>query len=85
MSEQSKDAGRRKWELVNRRNPEAIEELFRSDTVSHQPDVDLRGLEEAKAYLSMFVIFASVVGMGGDTALRRKHALLEEMMHAVRR
>lgn len=55
MSKQSKDAGRRKWELVNRRNPEAIEELFRSDTVSHQPEVDLRGLEEAKAYLSMFV------------------------------
>jgi predicted ester cyclase len=49
------DVGLRKWEMINRRDPGALDEIFLPDTVSHQPDRDLDGIEEAKAYLTMFL------------------------------
>jgi steroid delta-isomerase-like uncharacterized protein len=55
MSHEGREAGLMKWELVNRRDPDAIGELFGEETVSHQPDRDLRGLDEAKAYLTTFL------------------------------
>jgi steroid delta-isomerase-like uncharacterized protein len=69
MSEAAKNAGRHKWELVNRLDPNAIEELFLPDTVSHQPDRDLRGLDEAKAYLGMFVTAFPDLRMTVDDAI----------------
>jgi steroid delta-isomerase-like uncharacterized protein len=69
MSQETEGAGRRKWELVNRRDPDAIEELFRVDTVSHQPDRDLQGLEEAKEYLSMFLTAFPDLTMTVDDAI----------------
>ena len=55
MSDEGREAGLMKWELVNRRDPDAIGELFGEPSVSHQPDRDLRGVDEAKAYLTMFL------------------------------
>jgi steroid delta-isomerase-like uncharacterized protein len=55
MSQESRDAGLRKWQIVNRHDPDGIEELFRPDTVTHQPDRDLQGWDEAKQYFGMFV------------------------------
>jgi predicted ester cyclase len=55
VASRSRELGLRKWEVINRLDPEALPEVFRADTVSHQPDRDLDGLEEAKAYLTMFV------------------------------
>lgn len=69
MSQETKDAGRRKWEMVNRRDPDAIEEVFRADTVSHQPDRDLQGLDEVKPYLSMFLTAFPDLTMTVDEAI----------------
>jgi predicted ester cyclase/heme-degrading monooxygenase HmoA len=55
LAQTSKEAGLRKWELVNRRDPDTIEEVFTAGTVSHQPDTDLDGVQQAKQYLTMFV------------------------------
>ena len=55
MSEENKALARRSWELVSQRNPDAIEEVYSADTVLHEPDQDLQGVEEAKQYLSMYI------------------------------
>lgn len=55
MSEENKALARRSWEIVSRRNPDALEEVYAADVVLHEPDQDLRGLEEVKQYLSMYV------------------------------
>jgi steroid delta-isomerase-like uncharacterized protein len=54
-TEENKALARRSWELVSQRNPDAIEEVYTADSVLHEPDRDLRGVEEAKQYLSMYV------------------------------
>jgi steroid delta-isomerase-like uncharacterized protein len=56
MSEENKDLARRSWEmLVNQQNPDAIDELYAADLVWHEPDQDVRGSEEAKQFLSMYL------------------------------
>jgi steroid delta-isomerase-like uncharacterized protein len=55
MSEENKAIARRSWELVSQRNPDAIEEVYTADTVLHEPDQDLQGVEEAKQYLSGYI------------------------------
>ncbi len=56
MSEENKDLARRSWEmLVNQQNPEAIDELYAADLVWHEPDQDVRGSEEAKQFLGMYL------------------------------
>ena len=55
MSEGNKDLARRSWELVSQRNPDALEEVYSADSVLHEPDQDLQGLEEVKQYLSMYI------------------------------
>ncbi len=55
MSEENKALARRSWELVSQRNPDALEEVYTADTVLHEPDQDLQGVEEAKQYLSMYL------------------------------
>ena len=48
MSEGNKDLARRSWEFVSQRNPDALEEVYSADSVLHEPDQDLQGLEEVK-------------------------------------
>jgi steroid delta-isomerase-like uncharacterized protein len=55
MSEENKAIARRSWELVSQRNPDAMEEVYTADTVLHEPDQDLQGVEEAKQFLSGYI------------------------------
>jgi steroid delta-isomerase-like uncharacterized protein len=56
MSEENKDLARRSWEmLVNQHNPDAIDELYTADFVLHEPDGDVRGPEEGKRFLGMYL------------------------------
>ncbi|MDQ3999817.1 MAG: ester cyclase [Actinomycetota bacterium] len=56
MSEENKDLARRSWEmLVNQQNPDAIDELYAADLVWHEPDQDVRGSEEAKQFLGIYL------------------------------
>ena len=55
MSEDNKALARRSWEeIVNERNPDAIEEIYPPDLVWHEPDRDIRGYEQAKPFVSTF-------------------------------
>jgi steroid delta-isomerase-like uncharacterized protein len=55
MSEDNKALARRSWEeIVNKRNPDAIEELYAPNFVWHEPDQDIRGYEQAKQFVSTF-------------------------------
>ena len=56
MSEENKDLARRSWEmLVNQQNPDAIDELYTSNFVWHEPDQDIQGTEEARQFLSTYL------------------------------
>jgi steroid delta-isomerase-like uncharacterized protein len=55
MSQENKAIARRSWELVSQRNPDAMEEVYTADTVLHEPDQDLQGVEEAKQFLSGYI------------------------------
>jgi steroid delta-isomerase-like uncharacterized protein len=46
---------RRSWEIVSRRNPDDLEEVYAGDSVLHEPDQDLHGVEEAKQFLSVYL------------------------------
>jgi steroid delta-isomerase-like uncharacterized protein len=52
MSEENKDLARRSWEIVD--NPHAIEEVYAPDLVWHEPDQEIRGLEEARRFLTTY-------------------------------
>ncbi len=55
MSEDNKALARRSWEeIVNKRNPDAIEEIYAPDFVWHEPDGDIQGYEQAKQFVSTF-------------------------------
>jgi hypothetical protein len=41
-------------DLVNERNPEAIEEIYPPDFVWHEPDGDIQGYEQARQLISTF-------------------------------
>jgi steroid delta-isomerase-like uncharacterized protein len=55
MSEENKALAQRSWELVSQRNPDAIEEVYTADTVLHEPDQHLHGVEEAKQFLTSYI------------------------------
>ena len=52
MSEENKAIARRAWELVD--NPDIIDEVYAPDVVWHEPDGEVRGIEEAKQFISMY-------------------------------
>jgi steroid delta-isomerase-like uncharacterized protein len=52
MSEENKALARRAWEAVD--NPDLIDEVYASDVVWHEPDRDIRGIEEAKQFVSLY-------------------------------
>ena len=52
MSEEYKALARRSWEILD--NPDLIDEVYGPDLVWHEPDQDIRGLEEARRFVSMY-------------------------------
>jgi steroid delta-isomerase-like uncharacterized protein len=55
VSEENKALARSSWEeIVNKQNPEAIDEFYAADFVWHEPDQDIQGSEQAKQFVSMY-------------------------------
>ena len=52
MSEENKALARRAWELAD--NPDILEEVYAPDVVWHEPDQEVRGLEQAKKFVSAY-------------------------------
>lgn len=52
MSEENKALARRSWEIVD--NLGVIEEIYAPDVVLHEPDRDVRGLEEARQFVTTY-------------------------------
>jgi steroid delta-isomerase-like uncharacterized protein len=52
MSEENKALVRRAWELAD--NPDILEEVYAPDVVWHEPDQEIRGLEQAKQFVSTY-------------------------------
>jgi steroid delta-isomerase-like uncharacterized protein len=52
MSERNKDLVRRSWELPD--NLGIIDEVYAPDLVWHDPDRDIKGIEEAKEFISTY-------------------------------
>ncbi len=50
MSEENKDLVRRSWEA-----PDNTDEVYTPDAVWHLPDQDIRGVEDFKQYLTMYL------------------------------
>jgi steroid delta-isomerase-like uncharacterized protein len=79
MSEENTALARSSWEeIVNKHNPEAIDEFYAADLVWHEPDEDIQGSEQAKQFVSMYfaafpdinVTVEDVIGEG-DKAVTR--------------
>jgi steroid delta-isomerase-like uncharacterized protein len=51
-AEENKALARRSWESTD--DPDTLEEVYAPDVVWHNPEGDLRGLEETKQFVSMF-------------------------------
>jgi steroid delta-isomerase-like uncharacterized protein len=55
VSEENKALVRRGWEqIVNERNPDAIDEVYAPDFVWHEPDQDIQGSEQARQFTAMY-------------------------------
>jgi steroid delta-isomerase-like uncharacterized protein len=52
MSEENKALVQRSWEMDS---PEDLDEFYPPDVVWHMPEEDLRGIEEAKRFVSSFL------------------------------
>jgi steroid delta-isomerase-like uncharacterized protein len=52
MSEENKALARRSWELLE--NSDILDEVYATDLVWHEPDQDIRGLEEARQFVGMY-------------------------------
>jgi steroid delta-isomerase-like uncharacterized protein len=52
VSEENKALVRGSWELES---PEDLDEFYPQDVVWHMPEQDLRGIEEAKQFVSSFI------------------------------
>jgi predicted ester cyclase len=53
MSEENKDLARRAWEQVAD-NPDIIDEVYAPDVVWHEPDQEIRGIQEAKQFVTTY-------------------------------
>ena len=51
MSEENKALARRSWESVD--NPDSLDEVYTPDVVWHNPEGDIRGIEEAERFVAM--------------------------------
>jgi len=55
MSEENKALARSSWEeIVNKQNPQAIDEVYAPNFVWHEPDQDIQGSEQARQFASTF-------------------------------
>lgn len=78
VSEENKALTRRSWEIVNQGNLDLLEEVYAPDMIWHEPDQDLRGLEEGKQYYSTYlsafpdlnVTVEDVIAEGGKVVTR---------------
>ena len=52
MSEENKALARRAWEAVD--NPDLLDEVYAPDVVWHEPDREIRGLEQAKQFVTTY-------------------------------
>jgi len=52
LAEANKDLACHSWELASQCAPDLLEEVYAADSVWHEPDQDVHGLEEAKQYYS---------------------------------
>jgi hypothetical protein len=52
MSEENKVLAQRSWELAIQHNPDALEGVYATSSVWHEPDQDVQNVEEAKQYES---------------------------------
>lgn len=76
MSEENKALARRSWEIV--KNLDTIEEIYAPDVVWHEPDQEIRGIEEARQFVTTYktalpdlnVTVEDVIGEG-DKAVTR--------------
>jgi steroid delta-isomerase-like uncharacterized protein len=51
-AEENKALGRRAWELAD--NPDILDEVYAPDVVWHEPDQEIRGLEQAKQFVPTY-------------------------------
>jgi steroid delta-isomerase-like uncharacterized protein len=76
MSEENKALARRSWKIVD--NLDTIEEIYAPDVVWHEPDQEVRGIDEARQFVTTFktalpdlnITVEDVVGEG-DKAVTR--------------
>ena len=52
MSEENKALARRAWELAD--NPDVLDEVYAPDVVWHEPDQEIRGLEQAMQFVTTY-------------------------------
>jgi steroid delta-isomerase-like uncharacterized protein len=52
MSEDNKALARRSWEVVD--DVDILDQVYAGDVVWHEPDRDVRGLEEARQFVTMY-------------------------------
>jgi SnoaL-like domain len=64
MSEANKALVRGSWEMES---PEDLDEFYPPDVVWHMPEQDLRGIEEAKQFVSSFLEAFPDVGLAEPT------------------
>lgn len=67
MSEEKKDLARRSWELLD--NPDILDEVYAADLIWHEPDRDIRGIEEARQFVATY-----------KTAFPDLHATVEDVI-----
>ena len=53
MSEENKALARRAWETIGD-NPDVLDEVYAPDVVWHEPDQEIRGLEQTKQFVSTY-------------------------------
>jgi steroid delta-isomerase-like uncharacterized protein len=76
MSEENKALARRSWKIVD--NLDTIEEIYAPDVVWHEPDQEVRGIDEARQFVTTYktalpdlnITVEDVVGEG-DKAVTR--------------
>jgi steroid delta-isomerase-like uncharacterized protein len=76
LSEENKTLARRSWEIVD--NLDTIEEIYAPDVVWHEPDQELRGIEEARQFVTTYktalpdlnVTVEDVIGEGNQAVTR---------------
>lgn len=55
MNEENKKLARRSWEIVNERKLDALGDVYTADSVLHEPERDLVGLEDVAQYVKMYL------------------------------